>query len=107
MVSISVSGLFGCVGEFNVVCEMFSVYVERMEMFFIVNNIVMIIGEGSVVINFVVVNRKCVIFLIEVGLEVYIIFSNLLVFIKLKDVLFINIVEVLEKYYNLKFLEIV
>ena len=78
MASTSASGLFGHVGEFNVAREMFSAYVERMEMFFTANNIVTTTGEGSAATNLVVANRKRAIFVTEVGLEVYTTPSNLL-----------------------------
>ena len=106
MASTSASGLFGRVGEFNVARETFSAYVERMEMFFTANNIVTTTGEGSAATNLVVANRKRAIFLTEVGPEVYTTLSNLLAPTKPKDVSFTNIVEVLEKHYNPKPLEI-
>ena len=58
MTSTNMSGLFVCVGEFDVARETFSAYVERMEMFFTANNIVEITGEGSAAANQVVANRK-------------------------------------------------
>lgn len=106
MASTIASGLFGRVGEFNVARETFSAYVERMEMFFTANNIVTTTGEGSAATNLVVANRKRAIFLTEVGPEVYTTLSNLLAPTKPKDVSFTNIVEVLEKHYNPKPLEI-
>lgn len=106
MASTIASGLFGRVGEFNVARETFSAYVERMEMFFTANNIVTITGEGSAATNLVVANRKRAIFLTEVGPEVYTTLSNLLAPTKPEDVSFTNIVEVLEKHYNPKPLEI-
>ena len=104
MASTSASGLFGRVGEFNVARETFSAYVKRM--FFTANNIVTTTGEGSAATNLVVANRKRAIFLTEVGPEVYTTLSNLLAPTKPKDVSFTNIVEVLEKHYNPKPLEI-
>ena len=106
MTSTNTSGLFGRVGEFNVERETFSVYVERMEMFFTANNIVETTGEGSAAANQLVANRKRAIFLTEVGPEVYSTLSNLLAPAKPKDTLFTDIVRILEKHYNPKPLEI-
>ena len=45
---MTTTGLFGYnVGEFIAECETFNAYVERMEMFFMANNIVETTGEGS------------------------------------------------------------
>ena len=106
MTSTNTTGLFGRVGELNVACETFSAYVERMEMFFTANNIVEITGEGSFAANRVVASRKRAIFLTEVGPEVYSTLSNLLVPTKPKDTPFMDIVQILEKPYNPKLLEI-
>ena len=106
MTSTNTSGLFGRVGEFDVACELFSAYVKRMEMFFSANNIVEITGEGSAAANQVVANRKCAIFLAEVGPEVYSTLSNLLAPAKPKDTQFTVIVRILGKQYNPKPLEI-
>ena len=106
MTSTNTSELFGRVGKFNVECETFSAYVERMEMFFTANNIVEITGEGSAAANQLVANRKRAIFLIEVGPEVYSTLRNLLAPAKPKDTLFTDIVRILEKHYSPKPLEI-
>ena len=106
MTSTSANGLFGRVGEFLPERETFSAYVERMEMFFTANNIVESTGEGSAQANQVLANRKRAIFLTEVGPEVYSTLSNLLAPAKPKDTPFADIVEILEKHYNPKPLEI-
>ena len=106
MTSTNTSGLFGRVGEFNVERETFRAYVERMEMFFTANNIVETTGEGSAANNQLVANRKRAIFVTEVGPEVYSTLSNLLAPAKPKDTLFTDIVQILEKHYNPKPLEI-
>ena len=106
MTSTNMSWLFGHVGEFDVAHETFSTYLKRMEMFFTANNIVETTGEGSAAANQVVANRKCAIFLTEVGAEVYSTLSNLLVPTKPKDTQFTDIVRILEKHYNPKPLEI-
>ena len=58
MTSTNASGLFGRIGEFNVARETIIAFVERMEMFFIANNIGETAGEGSAAANRVLANRK-------------------------------------------------
>lgn len=99
-------GLFGHVGEFNSERETFSSYVERMEMFFMANNILETPGEDNEAANRVVRERKRAIFLTEIGPEVYSTLSNLLVPVKPKDTTFTNIVQALERHYNPAPLEI-
>ena len=60
-------GLFGRVGEFSPERETFRSYVERMEMFFMANNIMEETGEGKEKANLAVANRKRAIFLTEIG----------------------------------------
>ena len=100
------TGLFGRVGEFIAESKTFNAYVERMEMFFTVNNIVKTTGEGSTQANRVVAERKRAIFLTEVGSKVYSTLSNLPASTKPKDTPFVDIVRVVEKHYNPKPLEI-
>jgi len=104
MTSTNTSGLFGCVGEFDIVCEMFSAYVERMEVFFYSQQHSEDNGRGKCCR--VIANRKRAIFLTEVGPEVYSTLSNLLAPAKPKDMQFTDIVRILEKHYNPKPLEI-
>ena len=71
-------GLFGRVGEFSPERETFRSYVERMEMFFMANNIMEKTGEGKEEANLAVTNRKRAIFLTEIGPDAYSTLSNLL-----------------------------
>ena len=75
-------------------------------MFFTASSIVKTTGEGSAATNQLVAKRKHAIFLSEVGPEVYSTLSNLLAHAKPKDMLFTDIVRILEKHYNPKLLEI-
>ena len=81
-------------------------YVERMEMFFMANNIMEETGEGNEEATLAVANRKRAIFLTEIGPEAYSTLSNLLAPVKPKDTLFADIVKALEKHYNPAPLEI-
>lgn len=100
------SGLFGRVGEFNSERETFRSYVERMDMFFLANNILETPGEDNEANNLVVRARKRAIFLTEIGAEVYSTLSNLLLPAKPKDTPFADIVTALERHYNPAPLEI-
>ena len=100
-------GQFGRVGEFSPERETFRSYVERMEMFFIANNIMEETGEGKDEANLAVANRKRAIFLTEIGPDAYSTLSNLLAPKKSKDTPFADIVKELEKHYNPAPLEIV
>ena len=75
----------GRVGEFCHDKETFCAYVERMEMFYTVNDIVETPVTEHVVANRRVTKQKKAIFLAEVGLEVYSVLSNLLSPAKPKD----------------------
>ena len=99
-------GLFGRVGEFSPERETFRSYVERMEMFFMANNIMEETGEGKEEANLAVANRKRAIFLTEIGPDAYSTLSNLLAPKKPKDTPFADIVKALEKHYNPAPLEI-
>ena len=105
-IEMEATGLFGRVGEFSPERETFRSYVERMEMFFMANNIVERTGEGSAEANLAVANRKRAIFLTEIGPEAYSTLSNLLAPAKPRDTTFANIVEALERHYNPAPLEI-
>ena len=76
MTSISANGLFRRMGDFLPERETYNAYVERMEMFFMANNIVESTGQGIEQANQVVANRKRAIFLTEVGPELYSTLSN-------------------------------
>ena len=94
MTSTSASGLFGDVGEFNAEHQTFNAYVEMMKMYFTAIIIVVSKGEGRTQANRVVADGKRVIFLNEVGPEVYPTLSNLLAPTKPKlDTSFTNIVH--------------
>ena len=99
-------GLFGCVGEFSPERETFRSFVERMEMFFMANNIMEETGEGKEEANLAVANRKRAILLTEIGRDAYSTLSNLLAPKKPKDTPFADIVKALEKHYILAPLEI-
>jgi len=103
---MAATGVFGRVGEFSPERETFRSYVERMDMFFMANNIVEEQGEGNEEANLAVQKRKRAIFLIEIGQEAYSTLSNLLAPVKPRDTPFAGIVEELEKYYNPGALEI-
>ena len=75
-------GLFSHVGEFSPEQETSCSYVERMEMFFMANNIVEQPGEGKEEANLAVANRKHAIFLTEIGPEAYSTLSSLLAPVK-------------------------
>ena len=64
-------GLFGRVGEFSPERETFRSYVERMEMFFMANNIMEETGEGKEEANLAVANRKRAMVLTEIGPDAY------------------------------------
>ncbi|XP_078353369.1 uncharacterized protein LOC144638095 [Oculina patagonica] len=98
--------LFGRVGEFVQERETFRSYVERMEMFFLANNIREETGEGNEDANLAVRERKRAIFLTEIGPEAYSTLSNLLVPAKPRDTPFADIVKALERHYNPAPLEI-
>ena len=59
---MTATGLFGRVGEFSPEQETFLCYVERMDMFFMENNIVEEQGEGNDKANLAVQKRKRAIF---------------------------------------------
>ena len=100
------SGLSSRVAEFIAELEMFNANVERMEMFFMANNIFETTGEGSTQANRVVAERKQAMFLTEVGAKLYSTLSNLLAPTKPKATRFVDTVRVLKKHYNPKLLEI-
>ena len=93
-------GLFGRVGEFSPERETFRSYVERMEMFFMANNIMEETGEDKEEANLAVANRKRAIFLTEIGPDAFSTLSNLLAPEKPKDTPFSDVVKALEKHYN-------
>ena len=70
-IKMAATGLFGRVGEFSPERETFRSYVERMDMFFMANNIVEEQGEGNDEASLAVQKRKRAIFLTEIGPEAY------------------------------------
>ena len=103
---MATTGLFGRVGEFNPEREPFRSYVERIEMFFLANNIRERTGEGAEAANLLVAERKRAIFLTEIGPEAYSTLRNLLVPANPRDTTFTDIVRALERHYNPAPLEI-
>ena len=73
---MATTGLFGRVGEFHPERETLQSYVERMEMFFLANNILEESGEDQEAVK-TVEKRKHAIFLTEIGSEATL--TNLLV----------------------------
>ena len=105
LIKMEATGLFGRVGEFRPERETFRSYVERMDMFFMANNIVEEQGEGNEEAN-LAVQKKRAIFQIEIVPKAYSTLSNLLAPAKPRDTPFAVIVEALEKDYNPAPLEI-
>ena len=68
---MAATGLFGRVGEFGPERESFRSYAERMDMFFMANNIVEEQGVGNKEANLAVQKRKRAIFLTEIGPEAF------------------------------------
>ena len=106
LITMAATGLFGSVGEFSPERETFRSYVERIDMFFMANNIVEEQAESNEEANLAVQKRKHAIFLIEIGPEAYSTLSNLFTLAKPRDTLFAGIVEALAKHYNPAPLEI-
>ena len=96
----------GRVGDFSPERETFRSNVERMDMFFMANNIVEEQGESNEDANLSVQKRKCAIFLIEIGPKAYSTLSHLFLPAKTTDTPFAGIVEALERHYNPAPLEI-
>ena len=100
------STYLGGVGEFSSQKETFRQYVERMQMFFIANDIVEPEGADQAEARGKVKLRKKAIFLAEIGAEHYTTLSNLLAPEKPADKALDEIIAVLEKHYNPTPLEI-
>lgn len=100
---MAATGLSGRVVDFSPERETFSCYVERMErieMFFMANNVVERTGEDSETANLEISKRKRAICLTEIGPEAYSTLSNLLAPAKPRDTHFADIVKALERHYN-------
>ncbi|XP_063955562.1 uncharacterized protein K02A2.6-like [Lytechinus pictus] len=95
------SGYIGRLGSFEKAREPFTSYVERMELFFMANNIV----ETSQNAEFVK-ERKKAILLTEIGTEIYVTLANLLAPSKPKDATFDDIIDKLKNHFDPKPLEI-
>ena len=90
----------GRIGEFSEDTETFTAYVERMEMFFTVNNVVETFGSENVTANRRIGQQRKAIFLTEVGPEVYSVLSNPLSPVKPKDSTLENIIRRLKDHYD-------
>nr|XP_054759939.1 uncharacterized protein K02A2.6-like [Lytechinus pictus] len=95
------SGYIGRLGSFEKAREPFTSYVERMELFFMANNIV----ETSQNAEFVK-ERKKAILLTEIGTKIYVTLANLLARSKPKDATFDDIIDKLKNHFDPKPLEI-
>ncbi|KAJ8027678.1 hypothetical protein HOLleu_29691 [Holothuria leucospilota] len=96
------SGYIGRLGSFDKAREPFSSYIERMELFFLANNI----SSSSPSEEKAVQERKKAIFLTEIGPEIYVTLTNLLSPAKPKDESFDTIISKLKNHFDPKPLEI-
>ncbi|KAJ8032982.1 hypothetical protein HOLleu_23086 [Holothuria leucospilota] len=101
-------GFIGGVGRFDHAIETFTSYTERLEMFFVANNIVEKAGNTPEIIaeRKVMQEKKTAIFLSEVGPDVYSVLSNLVAPAKRKDKSIDEIFISLKQYYEPAPLEI-
>ena len=95
------SGYIGRLGSFDRDREPFSSYIERMEMFFIANNIVETDEDDNETKG-----RKKAILLTEIGTDVYLALANLLAPRKARDATFDDIIRILQSHFDPKPLEI-
>ncbi|XP_064645931.1 uncharacterized protein K02A2.6-like [Lineus longissimus] len=98
----------GAVGAFNHSKETFDAYAERLDMFFLANNIIELPGktENQIAARAAVVQRKKAIFLSEVGPEFYAVLRNLVAPGKPSDMEPAEIFNQLRAHYNPPPLEI-
>ena len=97
---------FGTVGGFDSTRETFSAYVERFELFFEANDLVLLGGAGNNEADAATGRKRKAIFLTEIGAEVFTLLSTVLSPRKPKDVNLDTIIGALKKHYNPDPLEI-
>ena len=95
------SGYIGRLGSFDKAREPFTSYIERMELFFMANNIIETSQNAEAIKE-----RKKAILLTEIGPEMYLTLTNLLAPRKPKDASFDDIIDKLKSHFDPKPLEI-
>ena len=96
----------GKVGEYDSSKETFRSYLDRMDMFFEANDLVVLGGAANAVADAAVVRKKRAIFLTELGADSFTLVNDLLAPRSAKEVELTEITRVLKEHYNPAPLEI-
>jgi len=96
------TGIIGVVGQYDHVKETLVSYTERLEMFFLANNILEVAGnsEEQIAARKAVSERKKAIFPSEVSPETYAVMSNLVAPAKPKDIVLEEIFKKMNSHFN-------